>query len=72
MTRIGETEQELTVAWNILQNDWEQLRELWRDKVAESFEREWWNELEDEIPSLIHSVSELEQILRQAEIILAN
>lgn len=70
MSEIGELEQELNLTWRNLQNDWMQVREVWRDKVAEDFEREWWDELEYEIPQLIESISQLDEAFRQAEMFL--
>lgn len=72
MSRIADLEQDLSLSWRNLQNDWAEVRGEWRDKVAENFEREWWNELEQEIPQLIESVSHLDEAFRQVQTFLAD
>lgn len=71
MSQIADAEQELSLLWRNLQNDWTELRGEWRDKVAENFEREWWTELEHEIPQLIESVSQLDEVFRQSQMFLS-
>jgi len=72
MSQLGELEQELNLIWRSLQGEWFQTRETWRDRIAEGFEREWWDELEGEIPPLIASVSEMDACFRQIDMFLAD
>lgn len=70
MSQISDAEQELNMLWHNLQNDWVEARIRWQDNVAENFERIWWNELEQEIPQMIESISQLDNALRQAHVFL--
>jgi hypothetical protein len=72
MSQFGELEQELSLIWRSLQGEWFQTRETWRDRVAEDFERQWWDELESEIPPLIAAVSEMDASFRQIDMFLAD
>ena len=72
MSQIAELEQDLSLSWRNLQNEWAEVRGEWRDKVADNFEREWWNELEQEIPQLIESVSQLDEAFSQAQIFMSD
>ena len=72
MSQIADLEQDLSLSWRNLQNEWAEVRGEWRDKVAENFEREWWSELEQEIPQLIESVSQLDEAFHQAHTFLSD
>lgn len=72
MSQFSELEQELNTVWRGLQNEWFETRETWRDRVAAEFEREWWDELEGEVPSLIAAVAELDASFRQIDMFLAD
>lgn len=67
MSNLSDLEQDLGVSWRGLQNEWSEIRADWRDRVAEHFEREWWDELEAEIPRLLNSMEELDEVFRQAD-----
>lgn len=72
MSQFGDLEAELNSVWRALQNEWFETRGVWRDRVAEGFEREWWSEIEGEVPQMIASVSELDEIFRQIDMFLAD
>lgn len=71
MSQISDLEQDLSLSWRNLQNEWTEVRSEWRDEVAARFEDEWWSELESEMPQLIESVSQLNQVFRQAQMLLS-
>jgi hypothetical protein len=72
MSQIADLEKDLSHSWRNLQSEWAEVREEWSDKVAENFERKWWNELEHEIPQLIESVSQLDESFRQVQTFLSD
>lgn len=66
MSRIKDLEQDLNVAWRRLQAEWSEVRNNWRDSVAENFERDCWDELEMEVPLLLKAMEELDETINQA------
>jgi len=66
MSLISETGDNLDSEWRILQRQWENTRQQWQDAVAEAFEREFWQQLETEVPYFLKSISDLDEVLEQA------
>lgn len=66
MSQLTDLQQDLGIAWRGLQADYSDIRSDWRDTVAEHFEREWWGELEAEIPRLLNAMQELDEVFAQA------
>ena len=53
-------------AWSSLRGQWTDTRASWLDAVANRFEREFWREWEDTLPSAIAALEELEETLSAA------
>lgn len=66
MSEINDAADRLKGAWSGLQDHWHTAKEHWRDAVGETFERTVWNEWEQEIPGLLKSLEDLDEILGQA------
>jgi len=66
MSMISEMCDNLNTEWKILQNQWNNSRQQWRDAVAERFEREFWQEWEEVVPCTLQSIVDLDDILSQA------
>lgn len=66
MSRLTDLEQELNFSWRGLQSEWEKVRGEWRDDIAAHFEREWWDELEAEIPQLLTALTDFEEAFSTA------
>lgn len=56
----------LQAGWTALRGEWDNVRETWRDAVAERFREEFWSELEDTIPEVIEEMENLAAALRRA------
>jgi hypothetical protein len=66
MGSINDTQDSIKGEWSILQSEWDNTRSLWRDSVANRFEKQFWSELERQIPQLLSAMEELDEILDQA------
>lgn len=66
MSRIAEIHENLQTAWNTLNRDWSEVREGWRDALADQFEREFWSDWERCMPQTLDAIECLEQTLSQA------
>lgn len=56
----------LTVAWTLVERQWQQTRAQWRDSVAIEFERRSWKEIEERTRELRTAAARLEETLDQA------
>ncbi|HEX8367716.1 MAG TPA: hypothetical protein VF604_04040 [Pyrinomonadaceae bacterium] len=66
MSRLTEIGQDLNSSWRAMQAEWENVREEWRDDIGAHFEREWWNELEAEIPQLLNALADFDEVFDSA------
>jgi hypothetical protein len=66
MSMLREVYDRLQGEWGGLQNQWSSTRGQWRDSVGDRFEREFWMRWEIEVPRLLKSVDDLEEVLDQA------
>ena len=57
---------ELRAAWVALAAERERAREVWRDAVAERFEREYWAELDALSREVLEEMEALASALRRA------
>lgn len=70
MSQLNDLQQDIGSSWRYIQGEWMTAREHWRDAVAVKFEREYWNDLESEIPALISAMSEMDEAIQQAIVVL--
>ena len=66
MSRLGEAHYSLRGSWSILGGQWSETRRQWRDSVGERFEREVWQEWEEEVPKFLRALNELDEELGRA------
>ena len=66
MGRLNESHESIKSSWVELQEQWADARQQWRDSIGYRFEREWWQQLEDEVPRLLTAMAELDDVLDQA------
>lgn len=52
--------------WKNLCQQWEETRLHWKDSVGDYFEREFWQDLEKDIPKLLLKLQELDEVMAQA------
>src|SRR5215208_1051930 len=50
MGMVGEEQQRVREEWNSLREEWEQTRQQWQDEVGEYFEKEFWSDIETQVP----------------------
>jgi hypothetical protein len=70
MSRLTDIQQDLEFSWRALQDEWATARGEWRDAVAEKFGREYWDELENEMPGFLAALSEFEEEFQSAALTL--
>lgn len=67
MSRLGEELNRLDGALVRVRCQWDSARQLWRDSVQESFEKEHWEPLEGSAQAVIESLRNLDQLVADIE-----
>ena len=63
---VPDARERLQVAWEHLQATWEAARDVWRDEVAQRFEREFWMETESTVEDVLRRLDHLEDSIAGA------
>jgi hypothetical protein len=58
---------EMTAALKTMREMWEEVRDVWRDKVADEFEETFWKPLEAQVNAAVQSMDRLTPILAKAQ-----
>lgn len=66
MSGLTDSHDILRSEWSALIRQWEETRNEWRDGVGDRFERDFWQELDVEVPTLLKSMAELDEVLDAA------
>ncbi|MCU1263947.1 MAG: hypothetical protein JWM21_265 [Acidobacteria bacterium] len=66
MGSLSEIHDDLRGEWSALEAQWHSTRSQWRDAVADRFEKEFWQEMEEGIPQFLRELEEVDQTLNQA------
>lgn len=66
MSGLTDSHDRLRGEWSALRHQWEDTRGEWRDGVGDRFERDFWQELDEEVPNLLKTLSELDEVLDAA------
>lgn len=56
----------VTVAWRILERQWEQTRSEWRDDMGLEFERRFWRQFAEQTRNLRSTAERLDEMLARA------
>ena len=54
-------------AWRVLNARWEQTQQQWRDPASQTFEEEYFAELEPTLTAALERIASLSQIIHAAE-----
>lgn len=66
MSVLTQNHDKLRSEWSTLETQWKSARRQWRDNVADRFEKQFWQPMEDCIPQLLRTIDEVEETLKQA------
>ena len=66
MGNLDNSRERVRGSWSELQRCWADVREQWRDPVAERFEREWWRQIEEVVPRVLDAMTELDDLISRA------
>jgi hypothetical protein len=53
--------------WRAFQAKWSEVREVWKDKVAEEFEERFVGMIERDLPALLRKAEEAAEVLEKCE-----
>lgn len=65
MNQISDCRSNLAERWQGLRSQWEYTRGQWKDEIGDSFEREYWSSLEENLPRLLRAMDALEQSIER-------
>jgi hypothetical protein len=66
MSVLSEIHHGLRSEWSVLESQWRSTRSQWSDGVADYFEKEFWQELEDGVPTFLRELEHVDETLAQA------
>lgn len=52
--------------WRALRQQWGAARDLWNDPVRQRFEREFWHEFEQTLPTVLDEMMRLAHVVEKA------
>ena len=61
---IGEARERLAVAWNSVEQNWQDSGEVWDDAVRRSFEQQYWEDAARTATSALAQMEKLEKTIR--------
>ncbi|MBL7065841.1 MAG: hypothetical protein ISS49_16820 [Anaerolineae bacterium] len=66
MSGVNVAGERLQNAWRALQQQWRITGDLWNDPVRHHFEREFWQEWEQVVPSTLEAIRHLAEVMGAA------
>jgi len=66
MNGVNDAGERLQNGWRALQQQWQTTCELWNDPVRHHFEREFWQEWEQVVPSTLDAMQQLAEVMSAA------
>jgi len=67
MSDLSNLTNDLAASWRSLIAEWSTTRQSWRDKIADRFEREFWEDLEREMPRLLEIMAAMDDQFNRAD-----
>lgn len=66
MSSLSEVNASLRGEWSALESQWHSTRSQWRDSVADRFEKEFWRDIEEDVPKFLRELDQVDETLSQA------
>lgn len=66
MSVLSDIHHGLRSEWYVLESQWRSTRSQWSDAVADHFEKDFWQELEDGVPTFLRELEHVDATLDQA------
>jgi uncharacterized protein YlxP (DUF503 family) len=66
MNVLSDIHDGLRSEWSVLESQWRSTRNQWNDAVADLFEKDFWHELEDGIPTFLRELEHVNETLDHA------
>lgn len=66
MSVLSDIHHALRTEWSVLESQWRSTRSQWRDAVADHFEKDFWQDLEDGVPTFLRELKQVDETLDQA------
>ncbi len=66
MSAVTNARERIRAGWRILQTQWRATCELWNDPVRRRFERDFWQEWEQVVPSTMDAMQYLAEVISAA------
>jgi hypothetical protein len=66
MSTLADVHDNLRSEWSGLESQWHSTRRQWRDGVADRFEKDFWNEMEEGMPQFLREMEQVNETLNQA------
>ena len=67
MSTLDATHDQVTYAWQRLQEGWAQTMSQWRDATAAEFARDCWRPIAEEMPDYLSTLQSLAEMVTQAK-----
>lgn len=66
MSVLSDIHEHLRREWSALESQWQSTRREWSDAVGDRFEKEYWREMEQDIPEFLRELQHVDRTLEQA------
>lgn len=66
MSELSDIHHGLRGEWSVLESQWRSTRNQWADAVADHFEKDFWQELEDGVPAFLRELEQVDETLDRA------
>ena len=67
MSSVNTAGERLYNRWRALQQQWRTTCDLWNDPVRHHFEREFWQEWEQVVPTTLNALQDLAEVMSAAQ-----
>jgi hypothetical protein len=70
MSALSDIQHRLRSEWSALEYQWRLTRSQWDDSVGDRFENEYWQEMDESLPTFLKKLEHVDETLEQAVRIL--